>query len=209
MGKRSGREVVARRYDRLAWLYDAYNAPMEISGVRTMRRRLLSQARGLVLEVGIGTGRNLDHYPPEVRVVGIDIAQRMLDRARRTAERLGREVRLEQSDVQRLPFADRSFDTAVATCVFCSVPDPVAGLRELRRVVKPDGQVLLVEHVRPRGWLLGRLSDVVSWATRRMFGFNANRRTEDNVVAAGFEILDVRRHGVWREIVARPAAAAG
>ncbi len=196
---------VTRRYDRMAALYDLYDAPMELAGTRRRRRRLLRAARGAVLEVGVGTGRNLPHYPEEATVTGIDVSARMLDRARRrAAHRSG--VELLEADVQDLPFADASFDAAVATCVFCSVADPVRGLHELGRVLRPDGTALLLEHVRPRNPILGRLADLLSPLTRRVFGFRIDRRTEENVAAAGLEIIHVRRSGVWREIVARPSS---
>lgn len=196
---------VARVYDRVARFYDLYEAPMDRMGGRARRRRVLRQASGRVLEVGIGTGRNLEFYPKGVELTGVDISPRMLERARQRANEEKREVRLELADVEALPFADAVFDTVTASCVFCSVADPVLGLREVRRVIKPGGQVLLLEHVRPRNPVLGMLSDLLSPLTRRLFGPSINRRTEDNLRAAGLEIVSVRREGVWREIVARAA----
>jgi ubiquinone/menaquinone biosynthesis C-methylase UbiE len=114
------------------------------------------------------------------------------------------DVTLDVADVEDLPYGDDRFDTATATCVFCSVADPVQGLPELARVTKPDVRVLLLEHVRPRNRLLGALADLVSPLTRRLFGREVNRDTERNVEAAGLEIVSVRRDGVWREIDARP-----
>ncbi len=193
---------MTRRYERLAAVYDLYDAPMERAGGAQRRHRLLSQARGEVLEVGIGTGRNLEHYPPGVNLTGIDVSGRMLERAGRRAARLGLLVRLERADVHALPYADETFDTVAAACVFCSVADPVRALAEVRRVVKRDGQVLLLEHVRPSHRLGGWLADLVSPLTRRLAGPELNRRTEANVTAAGLALSAVRREGVWREIVA-------
>lgn len=196
--------AVTRTYDRQARWYDLFEAPMELLGTRRRRRRLLRRARGRVIEAGVGTGRNLEHYPVGgAQVTGVDVSHGMLARARRRAERRPGTV-LVQADVQDLPFPDATFDTAVATCVFCSVADPVRGLRELGRVTRPEGRILLLEHVRPRSPLLGRIADLLTPLTRRLFGFRVNRRTEENVAAAGLEIVDVRRDGIWREIEARP-----
>lgn len=194
-----------RVYDRIAGIYDLYSTPMEWMGGERRRQRLFGQARGEVLEVGVGTGLNLGFYPEGVRVIGIDISPRMLARARRRAEASPAEVTLEVADVERLPFEDDRFDAAAAACVFCSVADPVRGLRELRRVVRPQGRILLLEHVRPRNPVLGLLADLISPLSRRLVGPEVNRRTERNVEAAGLEIVSVRRWGVWRELEARPA----
>jgi ubiquinone/menaquinone biosynthesis C-methylase UbiE len=199
----------ARSWDRVAGLYDLYTAPMEWMGGRARRRRALAPARGRLLEVGVGTGANLDLYPEGVDLTGIDISGEMIARAHRRAEKSGIPVRLEVADAERLPFPDASFDTVAATCVFCSVGDPVQGLREVHRVTRPDGQVLLLEHVRPRNPLMGKLFDLVSPVVRRLFGPKINRRTEENVRAAGLEIVDVRREGIWREIRARPTRPGG
>lgn len=206
MSRTTGSADVERIYDRIAALYDLLNAPMERLGGDRRRRRLLARARGDVLEVGIGTGRNLPHYPEGVELTGIDLSERMLERARERAHDLDRDVRLMRADVERLPFEDDCFDTVTAACVFCSVADALQGLREVRRVVKPKGRVLLLEHVRPRNPLIGKLFDFLSPLTRRLMGPEINRRTEETVRAAGFEIEEVRREGIWREIVARKAA---
>jgi ubiquinone/menaquinone biosynthesis C-methylase UbiE len=201
MGADAGR--TARVYDRIASVYDVLETPMEWMGGRARRQRVIAGARGDVLEIGVGTGANLEHYPAEVSLTGIDISERMLDRARKRAADLGREARLELADVESLPYPEDSFDTVTATCVFCSVDDPVQGLREVRRVVRPDGEVRLLEHVRPRNPLLGKLFDLLTPITRRLMGPEINRRTEQNIAAAGLEIEAVRRDGIWREIVAR------
>jgi len=196
-----------RRYDRNAFLYDLYDQPMDLlGGVRRRRRRMLAHAGGRVLEVGVVTGRNLDLYPAGLDLTGIDVSERMLARARRRARRLEMPtIVFDQADIGRLPYPDATFDTIVATCVFCSAADPIAGLAELARVVRGDGEVLLVEHVRPRsrplGWLADRLNPVIVG----LISANINRCPEDNVIA---DVLDVRRGVVWREIRARSPVSA-
>lgn len=197
--------AVARLYDRLAPLYDWLMAPMEAMGGEGRRRRVISRARGRTLEIGIGTGRNLSLYTDDVELVAVDISARMLARARQRANTIGRRISLVRASAAALPFRDASFATATATCVFCSVAEPVLGLEEVRRAVMPDGQVLLLEHVRPTNPLLGTLFDWLSPLTRRLLGPEINRRTEQHVQAAGLRMTEIRRDGIWREIVADSA----
>jgi len=194
---------VTKRYNAMARIYDIYDAPMDWMGTRSRRKRLLGQASGAVLEVGIGTGKNLPYYHDGVEVTGIDVSSGMLSRAKGRLVSTPVEAVLIEADVQDLPFEDDSFDTVVGTSVFCSVADPVVGMREMGRVVKPQGRILLLEHVRPRNQIFGFFADLATVLTRRLFGFRANRQTEENIAASGLQVIDVTRNGVWRTIVAR------
>ena len=98
-------------------------------------------------------------------------------------------VDLAEMDVQDLAFPDQSFDTVLATFVFCSVPDPVRGLRELRRVCRPSGELFLLEHMRPTNSILGALFDLLNPLVVRMMGANINRRTIENIRHAGWEVV--------------------
>ena len=196
---------VVRRSNRLARIYEWFDRPPKESVRKGKRERLVALARGHVLEIGVGTGRNLACYPLRgVQLVGIDISPLMLERARARALVLGVPMRLAIGDVQSLSFDSQSFDTVLATCVFCSVGQPVRALREVHRVLRPNGQLLLLEHVRPEGQLAGSMADVLSPLARRLIGVSFNRRTESNVLGAGFEFTSVERDGMWRLIVARP-----
>jgi ubiquinone/menaquinone biosynthesis C-methylase UbiE len=178
-----------KRYDRLARLYDFLEWPIEHFRFASWRVRLKNCIRGShTLEVGVGTGKNLPYYPEDLNVTAIDLSPRMLVRAHAKAERIGSKVNFIEMDIQQLNFPDHYFDTIFATFVFCSVPDPVAGLRELRRVCKPDGKLFFLEHVRPGNAVLGRIFDFFNPVVARMVGANINRRTLDNVRVAGWRI---------------------
>jgi phosphatidylethanolamine/phosphatidyl-N-methylethanolamine N-methyltransferase len=184
-----GSLTTQRRYDRQATLYDVMEVPVELLAFKRLRKRLWSEVQGaLVLEVGVGTGKNLPYHPNDTRSVAIDISPRMLRRADRRARRLGRAVDLVLADAQHLPFRDGAFDAAADTFVFCSVPDPIAGLREVHRVVRDGGRVHLLEHVRARNPIVGRLMDLANPVAIRMTGANINRDTVGNVARAGITL---------------------
>ena len=199
-------ELTRTRYQRIAPVYDRMEGTAE-GRFHPLRPRLWSLVRGpKVLEVGVGTGKNIPFYPKNMAITAIDLTSGMLERAQRRAQALQSVVDLRLGDVQALAFPDNSFDDAVATCVFCSVPDPVLGLQELVRVVKPGGQVLLLEHMRSANPLLGLLMDVLNPMVVRMMGANINRRTLENVQRSGLQlehVEDVGMGGIFKLIVAR------
>jgi ubiquinone/menaquinone biosynthesis C-methylase UbiE len=177
-------ESIKRRYNRMAPLFHR----MDGKSMREWRKSLLSQAKGSVLEIGIGTGANLPYYGDDVQLTGIDFSPNMLQYARKKASEMGMSVTLLEMDAQQLQFPDNSFDFVVATCVFCSVPDPVRGMKEMLRVCKLSGKVLLLEHMRSENPYIGKLMDWVNPLTVRVSGANINRRTLDNIETAGFLI---------------------
>lgn len=199
--------LTRKRYDRLAPWYDRLEALIEWWKFAGWRAGLRQRIRGpSVLEVGVGTGKNMNYYPSGIRVTGIDLSPRMLERARKRAAAIGLDVDLKEMDAQDLQFPDNSFDTVFATFVFCSVPNPVLGLKELHRVCKPDGRLILLEHMRPGNALLGLLFDVLNPIVVRMMGANINRKTRDHIRRAGWNI-EVEEHlsgDVVRWIEAKP-----
>jgi len=183
---------VSLRERLFAAVYDPLSAKPEAKFGAEVKRQLLAQARGRVVEIGIGTGLSLPHYPAAVELVGVEPSEPMARRARRRATELGREVTFVKAPAEELPFEDASFDTAVGLAVLCSVREPHRALAELRRVLRPGGRFIFLEHVRsgdprlaakqdrfarPWGWIAG--------------GCHPNRRTLEAIESAGFELAEV------------------
>jgi len=145
---RNRTERVRRHYDRRAEDYDRLIALLERVLFGAGREWVCSRALGEVLEIGVGTGRNLYFYPTEVHLTGVELSPKMLEIARRRARESGIEADLRVGDAQHLPFPDASFDTVVATLALCTIPDDRRAVIEAARVLRPGGRLLLLEHVR-------------------------------------------------------------
>ncbi len=188
-----------QRYNRIAGLYDVLEAPMEHMFSK-WRRELLKETRGKTLEVGIGTGKNIKYYPPGVELTGIDFSEKMLDKARKRAGKHPG-VKLILLDAENMDFDDNTFDTVVTSCVFCSVPHPVQGLKEIKRVCKNGGKILMLEHVRSQKKTVGKIMDFLNPLPLNIYGANINRRTYENLLKAGFNPGNIRVENVWSDIV--------
>jgi len=187
---RSKWDALSRRFDLFTFADDRRFGPY--------KRRLFRKIRGETLLAGVGTGNDFKFMPPALHVVGIDISPKMLECAARKAVGYAGSIELREMDVQRLDFPDSNFDTVVSVCTFCSVPKPIVGLRELHRVLKPGGQLLMFEHVRSEIGPLGLLMDVMTPLASRV-GPALNRDTVGNVQKSGFRLRRVEN--VYLDIV--------
>jgi ubiquinone/menaquinone biosynthesis C-methylase UbiE len=182
------------RYQRIAPVYDLLDLPFERRRYRALRPLLFRGMAGRLLDAGIGTGRNCEFYPPGAIVSGIDTSPAMLARARRRCPTLVAAGRLYQMDVTAMEFANGSFDAAVASFLFCVLPDPLQApaLRELGRVVKAGGIIRLLEYVRPQGPLRRLTSYVWQPWMRWAYGASFDRHTEQHVPTAGLDLVESR-----------------
>ncbi|WP_339896212.1 class I SAM-dependent methyltransferase [uncultured Algibacter sp.] len=195
----SSTEKSIKRYNRIAKYFDSMEKPMGTSGFDQWRKELVQQATGKTLEVGVGTGKNLQYYAKDVDLTAIDFSKNMLDKARAKYNDDLLKLNFLEMDVQNMDFDDNSFDTVVTSCVFCSVPDPVKGLQEIKRVMKPGGQFIMLEHVRSSNRVLGLFMDLFNFIPLNIVGNNINRRTAENLKKAGF--TNTKETNLWMDIV--------
>lgn len=193
-------EIAKRRWNRSARLYDVIEAGLEWLSLRKWRKLLWGKVEGTnILEVAVGTGKNFAYYPASTEITAIDFSEKMLERAKNRANKQNVEVRLRLMDAQHLDFADNTFDTVAGTLVFCCVPDPVRGIREVERVCKPGGKVILLEHDFSANPVLRWLVKIANPLIVRMIGSNFNRRPLDTVTKSGLAVEKVTK--LWTGIV--------
>ncbi len=176
------------------------------------RTWVCQQASGDVLEVAVGTGLNLGLYPDGARLTGVDFSPAMLQRARDRARRLGRTVDLREGDAHALAFPDASFDTVVCTFSLCGIPDQRQAIAEMRRVLRPGGQLLLADHVAGSAWPVRAVQWLLELVTVPLGGEHLRRRPLEHVRAQGFQLQRQERFklGIVERLAARkPATSNG
>lgn len=189
---------IKKRYDRIAPVYDSLEVLMEKGKMGDWRQNLWQKVENKIdksgmrlLEAGVGSGKNIEYYPDDLEIYAIDFSPKMLKEAEKKARKNNKEVKLLEMDIQNLDFEDNYFDLIVTSCVFCSVPDPVKGLKELKRVLKEDGRIIMLEHMRSQNKFVGKMMDLFNWVSLYTWGANINRKTVENIKKAGLELVEV------------------
>lgn len=194
-------EKIQKRYNRVSKIYDLLEKPMELIAFSEWREKIIKRIEGeKILEVGVGTGKNLQYYPKNVDLTGIDFSKKMLEKARNRAENM-ENIKLIEMDAQKMAFDDNTFDTVITSCVFCSVPDPIKGLKEIRRVCKNNGKIVMLEHMRSGNKLVGKFMDIINFIPLNVWGANINRKTIENLKKAGFKDEFIDYKDIWTDIV--------
>jgi ubiquinone/menaquinone biosynthesis C-methylase UbiE len=174
--------------------YDSMSRSSNEAGLREIRHGLLAEANGSVLEIGAGTGLNLPHYDGKVEsLVFTDPEPAMLRRLQKKAREQAPLAKVLRAPAEDLPFEDDSFDTVVATLVLCGVDDQARSLREIRRVLRPGGRLLFLEHVRSDDPALARFQDRMNWLNRLVVFCDCNRPTLNTIEASGFTVSELER----------------
>ncbi|BAD84918.1 SAM-dependent methyltransferase, UbiE/COQ5 family [Thermococcus kodakarensis KOD1] len=144
------------KYDRIAGFYELLERPLD-RFFNPLRESAVSLAEGKTLEIGVGTGKTLRYYPQDVELYAIDGSEKMLEMAKKRAKELGMDVKFKVAEAESLPFPDDFFDTVVSSFVFCTVPEPERAIEEIKRVLKPDGMAIFLEHTKSESELVNYL----------------------------------------------------
>jgi len=200
------KQEIIRNYDKYAHWYDFVERFPELLGLNRVRKKLFREASGNVLEVAAGTGNNLRHYPKDCKITLIDLSRGMLKRALQKAGKHKLHVSFQEMDAERLGFSDNTFDTVVDSLSLCTLKEPVEALKEMSRVCKPSGRILLLEHGRSSNERVGRWQDKRADKHSKRLGCIWNRNILKFVEEAGLEFISRKRYffGIFHAIKVKP-----
>ena len=190
------------KYDIFSRFYDLVEKHLEKKSFSKWRKLVWEKVplNSKVLEVGVGTGKNMPYYPGSVEVVGIDFSQGMLERAiSRSTKYPDKKIKLMKMDVTDMNFPQNNFDFVISTFVFCTVPDPISGLKEVNRVLKPKGRAIFLEHMRSTKWLNNVPLYMMNPIIKTLVGTSVIRKTKENILEAGFHV--VQEKNLFSDIV--------
>jgi len=198
-------ERIKRLYEKEAPKFDRSMNRWDRTLFAGNREWACAQASGNVLEIAIGTGRNLPYYPDDVRLTGVELSPAMIEIARQKADELDREVDLRLGDAEALEFADQSFDTVICTYSLCTIPDDRAAVREAKRVLHPGGKFILAEHVRSPVWIVRAIERMIEPLAVRFGGDHLTREPLEHLEAEDFSVETVKRSrlGIVELVTAR------
>lgn len=194
-----------RKWDKAASSFDLMNGYGPERRWAPWKRAFFRPMRGRILFVAVGTGLDIQFFPPGQEIIALDISSAMIDRARPRAVAYSGRLELLQMDVHELAFPDATFDQVFTSCTFCSVPDPVRGLRTLARVLVPGGELRMFEHTGSRYFPFNLMLNLMT-PFSRLVGPEMNRDTVSNVERAGFAVRDVKN--VYLDVVKTLVATA-
>ncbi|WP_440945288.1 methyltransferase domain-containing protein [Methanosarcina sp. T3] len=196
----------ASKYNRISPIYELIDLPLELPFFRRWRKEALSGLSGKVLEVGVGSGRNLKYYSSKAQITGIDNSEGMLEEARKKAREM-KNVNLLIMDAEYLEFPDNSFDYVITTFVLCTIPDPVKALKEMRRVLRSSGELIALEHLHSSNPIIDLFEHLIDPFLFFLLGDHTTRHTLKNIEDAGFTVLEAKKlafDDVFRRIRAKP-----
>jgi len=198
-------QEISQKYNRFAPWYDLVEGIPDLLGLRKLRQKLLARASGEILEVAVGTGKNLSHYHGSSHITAVDVSEKMLHGARKRADRLFLNVAFIVTDAEALPFSDKSFDTVLSSLTTCTFPNPAIALEEMARVCRTQGKILLLEHGRSDKEWLGRWQDRRSDRHAKQLGCHWNREPLKLVREAGLRVVTAHRafFGIFHVIEAK------
>ncbi len=202
------KEEITQNYNRYARRYDILEKIPELLGINRIRKNLFREASGDVLEIAAGTGNNLRHYPKDCKITLIDLSRAMLEIASQKARNQRLEISVQEMDAERLEFPDNAFDTVVDSLSLCTLTQPVQALREMARVCKPKGRILLLEHGRSNKQGLARWQDKKADKHAKRFGCNWNRNILGLIGEANLEVVSSKQYffGVFHAIEVKPTS---